>query len=82
MAARCHYGWKLSEIGRPTAGGGFIADIPEETVAIYPASMPDDRSVASALARLLAGMSAAEVGIVAALAQWHSGVRYHEGRSL
>jgi hypothetical protein len=33
------------------------------------------------LARPLAGMSAAEVRIVAALVEWHSGVRYHEGRS-
>jgi hypothetical protein len=75
------YGWKLSEIGTPAAGGGFIADIPGEAVAIYPAWMPDDYTVASALARLLAGMSAAEVGIVAALVRWHSGERYREGRS-
>jgi hypothetical protein len=75
------YGWKLSEIGKPTAGGGFIADIPGETVAIYPAPMPDDYTVASALARLLAGMSAEEVVVVAALVRWHSGVCYHEGRS-
>jgi hypothetical protein len=75
------YGWQLSEIGMPTAGGGFIADIPGETVAIYPASMPDDRTVASALARLLAGMSAEEVDIVAALVQWHSGVCHHQDRS-
>jgi hypothetical protein len=74
------YGWKLASIGTPMAGGGFIADIPGETVAIYPASMPDDRTVASALARLLAGMTAAEVGIVAALVEWHNAARYRQRR--
>jgi len=74
------YGWDLAEIGRPTAAGGFIAEIPGETVAIFPASMLDDDTVGSALARLLGGMSAAEVGVVAALVEWHSGVCYHEGR--
>jgi hypothetical protein len=70
--------WQVSDVGTPAAAGGFIADIPGETVAIYPASMPDDRTVASALARLLAGMSAAEVGIVAALVDWHTGARFRE----
>lgn len=76
------YGWKLSDVGTPMAGGGFIADIPGETVAVYPASMPDDRTVASALARLLGGMTPAEVGITAALVEWHSAVRCHEARKL
>jgi len=67
------YGWDLSEIGKDTAAGGFIADIPGETLAIYPASMPDDHTVASALARLLGGMSTMEATVVAALVQWHSG---------
>jgi hypothetical protein len=75
------YGWTLSEIGKPTAAGGFIADVPGETVAIYPASMPDDGTVASVLARLLAGMNAGEVGIVASLVEWHTGVCHHEGPS-
>jgi hypothetical protein len=61
------YGWKLFEIGRDTAAGGFIADIPGETIAIYPASMVDDRTVASALARLLGSMSAQDAEIVASL---------------
>lgn len=73
------YGWDLADIGMPTAGRGFVADIPGETIAIYPASMPDDGTVASALARLLAGMSEAEVDVVAALVAWHSGVCYHDG---
>ncbi|OMC13546.1 hypothetical protein [Mycobacterium sp. SP-6446] len=72
------YGWQLSEIGKPTAAGGFIANIPGETVAVYPASMPDDHTVASAFARLLASMSIAEVDIVARLVQWHSGVPHQQ----
>jgi hypothetical protein len=67
------YGWKLFEIGRDTAAGGFIADIPGETMAIYPASavypasVAGDRAAASALARLLGSMSAQDAEIVAAL---------------
>jgi hypothetical protein len=74
------YGWKLFEIGRDMAGGGFIADIPGETTAIYPASMSDDRTVASALARLLGSMSAKDTVIVAAVVEWHNGAGYHDGR--
>jgi hypothetical protein len=61
------YGWKLFEIGTDTAAGGFIADIPGETIAIYPASMVDDHTVASALARLLGSMSIKDAEIVASL---------------
>jgi hypothetical protein len=76
------YGWKLFEIGRDTAAGGFIADIPGETIAIYPASVADDRTVASALARLLGSMSIQDAVIVAALVEWHSDAGYHRGRSV
>jgi hypothetical protein len=65
------YGWKLYEVGIDSAAGGFIADIPGETMAVYPGKMADDRTAASALARLLGGMSAADTGIVAALIEWH-----------
>jgi hypothetical protein len=75
------YGWKLSDVGTPVAAGGFIADIPGETLAIFPALMPNDGTVASALARLLAGMTAPEVVLVAALVEWHNAARYHHGRS-
>jgi hypothetical protein len=74
------YGWKLFEIGRDTAGGGFIADIPGEAIAIYPATMSDDHTVASALAGLLGSMSAKDVIIAAALVEWHSSAGRHEGR--
>lgn len=68
-----NYGWKLSEVGTDAAAGGFIADIPGEPMAIYPASatypasMADDRTVASRLAGLLGSMSAEDAEIVAAL---------------
>jgi hypothetical protein len=61
------YGWKLFEIGRDTAAGGFIANSPGETMAIYPASVANDRTIASALARLLGDMSAQDAETVAAL---------------
>jgi hypothetical protein len=76
------YGWRLFEIGRDTAAGGFIADIPGETMAIYPASVVDDRTVASALARLLGSMSIKDAVIVAALVEWHSGAGYPQGHSI
>jgi hypothetical protein len=76
------YGWKLFEVGRDTAAGGFIADVPGEALAVFPASMSDDHTVASALARLLGSMSAKDVVIVAALVEWHSGAHYPEGRSI
>jgi hypothetical protein len=69
------YGWELTEFGSPTAGGGFIADIPGETIAIYPATMPDDGTTASALARLLAGMNPAEIRTLASLIDWHTAAR-------
>jgi hypothetical protein len=76
------YGWKLFEIGRDTAAGGFIADIPGEAMAVYPASMADDRTVASALARLLGSMSIKDAVIVAALVEWHSGAGYPQDWSI
>jgi hypothetical protein len=76
------YGWKLFEMGKNTAGGGFIADIPGETIAIYPASMPDDRTIAAALARLLGSMSAKDVAFAAALVEWRSVTRGRKGRSI
>ena len=67
------YGWKLFEVGTDTAAGGFIADIPGEPMAIYPASasypasMAGDRTAASELARLLGSMNAEDAEIVASL---------------
>jgi hypothetical protein len=73
------YGWKLFEIGTETAGGGFIADVPGEAMVVYPASISDDRTVASALARLLGSMNAKDVVMVAALVDWYCSAGHHEG---
>jgi hypothetical protein len=77
------YGWKLFEIGKDTAAGGFIADIPGEALAVYPASMPDDRTAASALARLVGSMNANDVVGVATLVELHDGAGegYRQGWS-
>jgi hypothetical protein len=47
------YGWHLAEVGEATAAGGFIAEIPGDTLAVFPAGMDDDHTAAAALARLL-----------------------------
>ncbi|MBV8348436.1 MAG: hypothetical protein JOZ49_13140 [Mycolicibacterium sp.] len=72
------YGWQLYEVGSPTAGGGFIADIPGEAMVIYPANMPDDRTIGSALARMLPAMGARELRTLVSLVQWHSAARAWE----
>jgi hypothetical protein len=48
------YGWHITEVGEATAGGGFIAEIPGDTLAVFPAGIDDDdHTAAAALARLL-----------------------------
>lgn len=47
------YGWHVSNIGDEVAGGGFIADIPSDTTAVFPASMALDATTAAQLARLI-----------------------------
>lgn len=47
------YGWLISDIGDPIAGGGFIADIPDDLTAVFPASMHLDGTTAAQLARLI-----------------------------
>jgi hypothetical protein len=66
------YGWQLFEIGNDIAAGGFIASTPEDAMAVYPASMAGDGTPASALARLLGGMSTRDTAIVATLIEWHA----------
>ncbi|MCT7373008.1 hypothetical protein [Mycolicibacterium llatzerense] len=45
------YGWHVSNIGDEIAGGGFIADIPNDLTAVFPASMADDGTTAAQLAQ-------------------------------
>lgn len=47
------YGWLISDLGDPIAGGGFIADIPDDLTAVFPASMQLDGTTAAQLARLI-----------------------------
>ena len=69
------YGWELSDVGSPSAAGGFVANVPGEVIAIYPAGMSDDGTTASALARLIASMTVAEIRALASLLKWHSAAR-------
>jgi hypothetical protein len=62
------YGWRVSEIGRDIAGGGFIAEIPGDAVlAVFPAGMPFDGTAASVLAGLLAQLSLRELAVLVRL---------------
>lgn len=49
----CDYHWQITDIGDPIAGGGFIADIPDDLTAIYPGGIPADGTAATTLARLI-----------------------------
>lgn len=69
------YRWALFDVGSPSARGGFVADVPGEVIAIYPAGMLDDGTTASALARLLAALSGAEIRTLVSLLEWHRGTR-------
>jgi len=44
-------------------------------MVIYPASMPDDRTIGSALARMLPAMGAGELRTLVSLVQWRSAER-------
>lgn len=61
-----NHGWQLHEVGQPTAGGGFIAQIPsdggEPVVIVYPYGMDDDGTAASALANSLRRLKPEERG--------------------
>lgn len=45
--------WNVRHLGEDIAGGGFIADIPHDVLAVFPASIPPDGTAAAHLARLL-----------------------------
>jgi hypothetical protein len=66
------YGWELSDFGSPAAAGGFVADIPGDTIVIFPAAMTDDGTTAAALARLLAGVDYVQNHRLATLIAWHA----------
>lgn len=54
----CDYRWRLHCLGEDVAGGGFIAEIPDDLTTIYPAGAAPDGTPATALARLLPQLDA------------------------
>lgn len=46
----CTHRWDVTHIGEEIAGGGFIAAIPGDVTAIFPASIPADGTPGAALA--------------------------------
>ena len=63
-------------LGEDIAGGGFIANIPGDVQAIFPASMEYDGTAAAALARMLPQVPARELRVLARLdyrALWAAG---------
>lgn len=70
------YGWEIQHLGEDIAGGGFIANIPGDVQAIFPASMEYDGTAAAALARMLPQVPARELRVLARLdyrALWAAG---------
>jgi hypothetical protein len=53
----CESGWLVTDLGSDVAGRGFVADIPGEITAIFPANMARDGSYGAELACLIGGLS-------------------------
>jgi len=47
------YGWQVTAVGEDIAQRGFIAELPGDVVAVYPAGMDADGTAAADLARIL-----------------------------
>ena len=47
------YGWRITAVGEDIAQRGFIAELPGDVVAVYPAGMDADGTAAADLARIL-----------------------------
>lgn len=47
------YGWRITAVGEDIAGRGFLAELPGDVLAVYPAGMDADGTPAADLARLL-----------------------------
>jgi len=58
----CDMGWRVTDIGDEAACGGFVADIPGEVAAIFPAGMSRDGTLGAELACALAGLESAGLG--------------------
>ena len=70
------YGWSVQHLGEDIAGGGFIADIPGDVRAIFPATMEYDGTAAAALARMMPTLQAPDLRLLTHLdyrALWAAG---------
>lgn len=46
----CELGWQITDLGSPVAGCGFVADVPGEVAAVFPAGMRPDGTAGAELA--------------------------------
>ncbi|KAA1248216.1 hypothetical protein F0Q45_21825 [Mycobacterium simiae] len=61
------YGWSVNHLGEDIAGGGFVADIPGDVRAIFPAAMEYDGTAAAALARMIPTLQTQDLHLLANL---------------
>ncbi|RFZ63019.1 hypothetical protein DE4576_04958 [Mycobacterium marinum] len=62
-----NYRWRISHLGEEIAGGGFIAAIPGDVPAIFPATMQYDGTAAAGLARMLPTVQTQDLHLLASL---------------
>jgi hypothetical protein len=70
------YRWQVRHLGEDIAGGGFIAEIPGDVLAVYPATMDDDGTAAASLARLMPKLNHRDLAVLRNLdyrALWAAG---------
>jgi hypothetical protein len=60
----CEYNWWVRHLGEDIAAGGFLAEVPGDVLAVFPASMSDDGTAGAALARMMPTLSAVEVNLL------------------
>jgi hypothetical protein len=70
------YRWQVRHLGEDIAGGGFIAEIPGDVLAVFPATMDDDGTAAASLARLIPKLGHRDLAVLRNLdyrALWAAG---------
>lgn len=65
------YRWTLSGLGSEVAGGGFIADIPGDVLAIYPAGMAGDGTAAADLAHAIGNLDNHQLDALVQHLNWY-----------
>lgn len=64
------YGWHIEALGGQgggIGGGGFVATIPHDTIAVFPAAMDDDGTAAAALARIIGRLDVDQLNTLACI---------------